>query len=123
MRPVIKNYHSGRVPSDGNSMTGGDWWGCEHLGYKDVEWDDIADAVENMCEHIPNFRLEAYFHVGEDKSTGTHFFCDLDERFDPEGVDEAIDKAPISDLWKKALKAVVGAYCEDVKDEDYNLYE
>lgn len=123
MRQAVKNYSSGFAGHEGNGMVGGRWWGCQRLGYKQIYWDEILDKIEEIVRGVPEFKAEAYFDVGSDESVGMPYYCDLDERLRPEDAFDDIDALPVSGLWKKALSALVEAYCNDIKAEDYILYD
>lgn len=104
-------------------MVGGRWWGCQRLAFKMVSWEDILDQIYEMTKDIQEFPAEAYFDVGSDESVGMSYYCDLDERLEPEDILEEIKTLPVSGLWKEALSAVVKAYCDDIKESEYTLYE
>lgn len=126
MRPIVKNFHSGTAGNEGNGMVGGKWWGCKRLGYKDVEWADIICTLDDVTLNLrqDQFRVEAYFSEGSDESVGMPYYCDLEKKFDtPEDTIKDIENAPISEAWKKALKALAEAYIDDLKDEEYTLYD
>lgn len=130
-RPIIKNFRKGRVSYDGNSMVGGRWWGCDHLAYKTTEPCDFIGFIDDedrykeaekwFEEHgLGTVKVEAYFHVGEDESTGS-VSCDLDEWFYPEGFDDKVEECPhLTEDEKVKVMNWMQDFSEDEKH--YELY-
>ena len=134
-RPKIKNYRSGSVGNDGNGMVGGKWWGCQRLGYADIDFtpalesinDDshFADVMDNLVETLGGYtvRVEAYFDVGRDESVGLSNYCDLDEWFEPEDFISAVNQCPfLSKSERMRVLTDMGALIDESEDK-FELYD
>lgn len=133
MRPKIKNYRKGRVGNDGNGMVGGKWWGCQRLGYADIDFtpslesindDAFSDVYDYLVEKLGDkVRVEAYFNVGKDESVGLPEYCDLDEWFEPEDFINAVNQCPfLSKSERMRVLTDMGALIEESEDK-FELYD
>ena len=134
-RPIVKSRSNGRVSNDGNGMIGGRWanttclahkevWLCDIMGNISESDEDKANKVyEWLKDHIGDpIQLEAYFDVGYDESVGLSSYCDLDEAFLPDGLEDAINECPL--LTEEEKEVLMEKVQEVADDEDkYELYE
>lgn len=85
--------------------------------YHDVDTEKILDIIEAVLPE--EFRVYATFEFDRpDPYLGLPPWCDF-ETHKPDDIYQKIDAAKLSGAWKKALKAVVDAYIEDLEDADF----
>ena len=115
-------------------MIGGRWANTTRLAHKEVWLCDLFEPpVENnertddaylwLKERIGELiRFESYFDVGYDESVCLSSYCDIDESFIPDGVEDAINECPLlTDEEKEVLMEKVEDLAND--GNGYKFYE
>lgn len=117
-------------------MVGGKWWGCQRLGYADIDFtpslesinDDshFSDVYDYLVETLggDRVRVEAYFNVGSDESVGLPDYCDLDEWFEPEDFITAVNECPfLSKSERMRVLTDMGVMLDGLDEDNYELYD
>ena len=136
-RPIIKSSYSGRVPNEGNGMVGGTYAFCTRLAYKKIEiwpalrcvsargdYEDIKEWFIDNYDANGMATVEAYFTVGYDHSGGVNSSCEEDERFLPEGFEDAVYRCPYldGDEWID-INMKMSDMVDDIPEDEFEFYE